>query len=287
MSNLNQSTCIFCSIICQTVSYWTPLWELTHKQLETHGCIINIVATDVLVLKHHDININSVDGPVWYTHTFIVNNIWNKTHKLKKKTSGVTHWGRVMHIFVSKLTIIGSDNGLSPGWHQVIIWTNAEILLIRTSGTNFSGILSEIHTFLFKKMHLKMSSGKWLPSCLGLNVLGVNYRTVDTKKATCAHTIQKKCPHKCQISCKENGQHYIHCFLGHGKTYKWPNWTIDTSSNCIFLCHYNYHVEDLIALLKYTNINSKWQILFHIKTWECQLMFLPNKHCSICNWSFG
>ena len=44
----------------------------------------------------------------------------------------LTHWGRVTHICVSKLTIIGSDNGLSPGRRQAIIWTNAGILLIRT-----------------------------------------------------------------------------------------------------------------------------------------------------------
>ena len=37
-----------------------------------------------------------------------------------------------MHICVSKLTIIGSDNGL----------------LIRTFGTNFSEIFSEIEAFL-------------------------------------------------------------------------------------------------------------------------------------------
>ena len=41
----------------------------------------------------------------------------------------LTHWGRVIHICVSKLTIIGSDNGLSPGRRQAIIWTNAGILL--------------------------------------------------------------------------------------------------------------------------------------------------------------
>ena len=76
---------------------------------------------------------------------------------------GLTHWGRVTHICVSELTIIGSDNGLSPGRRQAIIWTNAEILLIRTSGTNFSEILIEIDVFSFKKMHLKMSSGKWRP----------------------------------------------------------------------------------------------------------------------------
>ena len=75
------------------------------------------------------------------------------------------------HICISKLTIIGSDNGLSPGRRQAIIWTNAGILLIWTLGTNFSEILIEIYTFSLKKMHLKMSSGKWRPFCLGLNVL--------------------------------------------------------------------------------------------------------------------
>ena len=83
----------------------------------------------------------------------------------------LTHWGRVMHICVSKLTIIGSDNGLSPGRRQAIIWTNAEILLIGPLGTNFSEILTEIHTFSFKKIYLKMLYGKWQPFCLGLNVL--------------------------------------------------------------------------------------------------------------------
>ena len=75
----------------------------------------------------------------------------------------LTHWGWVTHICVSKITIIGSDNGLSPGLCQAIIWTNAEILLIWPLGTNLSGILIEINTFSFKKMHLKMSSGKWRP----------------------------------------------------------------------------------------------------------------------------
>ena len=80
----------------------------------------------------------------------------------------LTHWGRLTHICVSKLTIIGSDNGLSPGRRQAIIWTNGGILSIRNLGTNFTEILSETYTFSFKKIHLKMSSGKWRPFCLGL-----------------------------------------------------------------------------------------------------------------------
>ena len=84
---------------------------------------------------------------------------------------GLTHWGRVTHICVSKLTIIGSDNGLSPGRRQAIIWTNAGILLIRTLGTNFSEIPGKIHSFSFKKKHLKMSSAKRRLFSLGLNEL--------------------------------------------------------------------------------------------------------------------
>ena len=84
----------------------------------------------------------------------------------------LSHWGRVTHIYcVSKLMITGSKNGLSPSQHGAIIWTNAVIPLIRTLGTKFSQILRKIHTFSFKKMHLKMSSAKLHQICLSLNVL--------------------------------------------------------------------------------------------------------------------
>ena len=75
----------------------------------------------------------------------------------------LTHWSRVTHICVGKLTIIGTDNGLSPGRRQAIIWTSAGILLIGPFGTNFSEILIGIQTFSFGKIHLKMSSAKWRP----------------------------------------------------------------------------------------------------------------------------
>ena len=72
--------------------------------------------------------------------------------------SDLTHWGRVIHICVGNLTIIGSDNGLLPGRRQAIIWPNAGILLIGPLGTNFSENLIEILTFSLTKMCLKMSS---------------------------------------------------------------------------------------------------------------------------------
>ena len=75
------------------------------------------------------------------------------------------------HICVSKLTIIGSDNGLSPDRRQAIMWTNAGLLLIGPLGTNFSEILTEILTSSFKKMRLKVLSVKRQPFGLCLNVL--------------------------------------------------------------------------------------------------------------------
>ena len=85
------------------------------------------------------------------------------------------------HICVSKLAIIGSDNGLSPGRRQVIIGTNAGILLIGPLGTNFSEKVIKIYTFSFKKMHLKMSSGNCRPFCLSLNVLTIWLYTCTAK----------------------------------------------------------------------------------------------------------
>ena len=41
----------------------------------------------------------------------------------------------MMHICANKLTNIASDDGLLPGQHQPIIWTNAAILLNEPLGT--------------------------------------------------------------------------------------------------------------------------------------------------------
>ena len=95
--------------------------------------------------------------------------IWITCQKTLKQLS--THWGRVTHICVGNLTIIDSDNGLSPCRSQAIIWINAGLLLIGALGTNFSEIKIEISAFSFKKMHLEMPSGRCWPFCLGLDEL--------------------------------------------------------------------------------------------------------------------
>ena len=76
--------------------------------------------------------------------------------------SRIPPWGQVTHMGVSKIAIIVSGNGLSP---------NAGVLSIRTLGANSREIFSEIHTFPFTKMHLKIKAGKWRPFCRGLSVI--------------------------------------------------------------------------------------------------------------------
>ena len=105
------------------------------------------------------------------------------------------HWGPVTHLCVSKLTIIGSDNGLSPGRRQAIIWTNDGMLLIGPLRTNFNETSIEIHVFSFKKIYLKLSSAKRRPFCPGLNVLiQSNKRQATINQTPIFHQLKTKRP---------------------------------------------------------------------------------------------
>ena len=127
-----------------------------------------------------DINSSGILIRIWH---FSLKWVWlgclqNGSHFVQVSMH-LTHWGWVMHICISKLSILGSDNGLAPSWRQAIIRTNVGILLIGPLGKNFNEILIEIYTFSFKKMYLKMSSGKCRPSCLALNAFNLTARQAD------------------------------------------------------------------------------------------------------------
>ena len=79
---------------------------------------------------------------------------------------------------VTPLSCVSLSMNTQPSVPLSLVQIMAGILLIRTLGTNFSEILSVIHAFSFKKMHLKMSSAKWRPFCLGLSVLRLDHGTM-------------------------------------------------------------------------------------------------------------
>ena len=71
---------------------------------------------------HHNVFVSDDFLLVWpqlqmkfQTHIYLFN------HNFYLDLNVLTHWGRVTHICVAKITIIVSDNGLSPERRQAII----------------------------------------------------------------------------------------------------------------------------------------------------------------------
>ena len=162
-------------VLCKTMVYATPLSMGVLGAVSTSKSMLSSIRSSITkkgLTAAVSLKYKSIPGKMIFILTQAPDNS-RKTHHVTECEHCqimLTHWGRVTNICVGNLTIIGSDNGLSPYRRQAIIWTNAGILLIGPLRT-FSEILIYIQTFSFKKMHLKMSSAKWRPFCLGLNVL--------------------------------------------------------------------------------------------------------------------
>ena len=144
------------------------LWH--HNDMET---VCKFLALSERTRGLFDIKMQSLEwkSALYKDNLATILHFYNDNPYIPKTVFILTHWGRVTHICVGKLIIIGSDNGLSPDRRQAIIWTNAPLLSIGPLRTYFNENLIKIQQFPLKKMHVKMSSVKWRPSCLGLNVL--------------------------------------------------------------------------------------------------------------------
>ena len=153
-----------CDSSCKPRQYhtcWSPgsLYHQQHDETCHHlhhiynHCILSFLGLNCNI--YHFILWNY--KAMWINSLFLQNNSTHKwltrwglethTNKSGRAYRCLTHWGRVTHICVGNLTIIGSENGLSPGRRQAIIWTNARISLIGPLGTNSSEILGGIITF--------------------------------------------------------------------------------------------------------------------------------------------
>ena len=99
----------------------------------------------------------------------------NHTMLLSASEATLIHWGRVRHICASKITIIGSSNGLSHGRCQAIFRTIDGILLVDNFGTKFCEILIGIYIFSFRKIYDKLRL-KRQPFCPGRNVWWISVK---------------------------------------------------------------------------------------------------------------
>ena len=156
-----------------TKFFWNPKKSSLSRYLAVMGAYKRLPGT---VYKNHETYVyyNSLGGgnykqPQLPTTSFADADLDTKLYSLSRQL--LTHWGRVTHLCVSKLTSIASDNGLSPGRRQAIIWNNAGILLIGPLGTNFSvffyrnsNIFIEENTF--ENVVCKMSAILSRPQCV-------------------------------------------------------------------------------------------------------------------------
>ena len=154
---------------------WEPWTKMLHYK-------------SIVTSAFHCYNIGLVANSYSSKHCFETKRWWKRYHTWYQ-TALLTHWGQVAHMCVGNLTIIGSDNGLSPGRRQVIIWTSVGILLIWRLGTNASETLIEIIALSFRKMRLNVSFAKRQPFYLGLNVSKMPFRVIGRRATIWDHRL--------------------------------------------------------------------------------------------------
>ena len=102
---------------------------------------------------------------LWHIVTFLRPRVILNAAEWRIYTHTHTHIYIYLYICVTKLSIIGSNNGLSPVRCQAIIWTNAGILLIEPLGTNWSIFIDEN---AFQNVICEMASILSRPQCVNV-----------------------------------------------------------------------------------------------------------------------
>ena len=96
----------------------------------------------------------------------------------------VTYWGWVMHLCVSKLPIIDSDNGLWLVWGQVSsepMLTDCQLNPQEQTWVKFESKCNNFHS---RKFNLKMDCCKMVAICFSLNELNVG-KMMDAEWTQC------------------------------------------------------------------------------------------------------
>ena len=131
---------------------WTPVstrwWTLMRCSLAM--CLVEVPLTDVIFVVRQQQEWYITAKKLRYVVFVNLEKAFNSVPR-KVLRWALTHWGRVTHICVGRITISGSDNGLSPGRRQAIIWTNAGILLIRCLGTGLGS-----NTYLYLQIQIQI-----------------------------------------------------------------------------------------------------------------------------------
>ena len=121
------------------------------------------------------------------------------------------------------MTIADVINKLRPVWCRAIIWTNNVLvfLLNWTLGNKFESKQYDFHTK--RSINLKMSSAKWQPFCISLNVLTLNFNMEWWQWCNCP-----------RVTIKSKGYQMQGILMGT------VNWLRNYKSLQIITIHYSY-----------------------------------------------
>ena len=126
----------------------------------------------------------------------------------------LTNWGRVTHICVDNLTVIGSENGLSPGRRQASIWNQCWNIVNWTLGNKLQWKFNQnsnifIQENVFENVVCEMAFILSRPQCVKQTMLEeVGYQSLlsfmgsssQGKNAPCMTCMACNGMHKGQIS---------------------------------------------------------------------------------------
>ena len=111
------NTCM-CPSACRTSVAIHPIcW--THNDSAPHIVFVELPIFVRLIIPDSVLSMVRLLPTPIYSNMF-VGYVWLCKGKCEQLRA-LSHWGRVTHICANKITIIGSDNGLSPGRRQAII----------------------------------------------------------------------------------------------------------------------------------------------------------------------
>ena len=181
--------------------------QLISRKEDDIGAAIQYASCTISVWNRHVLEQVSgeADLIIYLIHfLWIQKRLYHEVAYFRRHLSTLTHWGQMTHICISKLSIIDSDNGLSPGRRQAIIWTNVGLLLIERFGTKLWNIP-------LKNLYLKVSSAKVAailsrPQCV-------------TSKET-LFSSKHQWPSWCAVGGVTVTRHCSHCVSQHISLYK-------------------------------------------------------------------
>ena len=176
---------IFCIVVAYSVPrhYLNPCWNLYYNYEKYPP----LKPRSLALIEQY---LPNISDPVYSVHQsfmwFLWLN-WRKSTFYPVTAPNDSKWWPIMTSSIQEPTasncdvtmtdcsrVVAMDAFLAYFVTPVVQHGASLVLLIVPLGTNVSEISIRIQIFSFKKMHLKISSAKWRPFCLALNVLIMN-----------------------------------------------------------------------------------------------------------------